>query len=153
MSEAERLHRHLIGQQGSRLSLNTPALVLDLDMLDRNIAEMARFAREHNVGLRPHSKTHKSADIARRQIKAGALGLHFWLPLAHPAAPVPASAVAEMEWPVRVVRPANTAPKMKLFHENMNARIVATMIPGRWPGTGRSRAVPAPARAGRGSRW
>ena len=75
MMEAEKLHRHLIGQQGSRRSLNTPALVLDLDMLDRNIAEMARFAREHNVGLRPHSKTHKSADIARRQIAAGALGV------------------------------------------------------------------------------
>ena len=75
MSEAERLHRHLIGQQGSRRSLNTPALVLDLDMLDRNIAEMAAFARAHNVKLRPHAKTHKSADIARRQIAAGALGV------------------------------------------------------------------------------
>ena len=75
MSEAERLHRHLIGQQGSRRSLNTPALVLDLDMLDRNIAEMAAFAKAHKVKLRPHSKTHKSADIARRQIAAGALGV------------------------------------------------------------------------------
>ena len=75
MSEAERLHRHLIGQQGSRRSLNTPALVLDLDMLDRNIAGMASFAKAHNVKLRPHSKTHKSADIARRQIAAGALGV------------------------------------------------------------------------------
>ncbi|MBV8185608.1 MAG: DSD1 family PLP-dependent enzyme [Alphaproteobacteria bacterium] len=74
-SEAERLHRHLIGQQGSRRSLNTPALVLDLDMLDRNIAEMAAFAAAHNVKLRPHSKTHKSADIARRQIASGALGV------------------------------------------------------------------------------
>ncbi len=75
MSEAERLHRHLIGQQGSRRSLNTPALVLDLDMLDRNIAEMASFAKAHGMKLRPHSKTHKSADIARRQVAAGALGV------------------------------------------------------------------------------
>src|SRR5476649_2928610 len=75
MSEAERLHRHLIGQQGSRRSLNTPALVLDLEMLERNIAEMARFAKENNVHLRPHSKTHKSADIAKRQMAAGALGV------------------------------------------------------------------------------
>ena len=74
-SEAQRLHGHLIGQQGSRGSLNTPALVLDLDMLDRNIAEMANFAKAHNVKLRPHSKTHKSADIARRQMEAGALGV------------------------------------------------------------------------------
>ena len=75
MSEAERLHRHLIGQQGSRRSLNTPALVLDLEMLDRNIAEMASFAKAHGMKLRPHSKTHKSADVARRQIAAGALGV------------------------------------------------------------------------------
>jgi len=74
-SEAQRLHGHLIGQQGSRRSLNTPALVLDLEMLDRNIAEMAAFAKAHKVNLRPHSKTHKSADIARRQIGAGALGV------------------------------------------------------------------------------
>jgi D-serine deaminase-like pyridoxal phosphate-dependent protein len=74
-SEAQRLHGHLIGQQGSRRSLNTPALVLDLEMLDRNIAEMAAFAKAHKVNLRPHSKTHKSADIAKRQIAAGALGV------------------------------------------------------------------------------
>jgi 3-hydroxy-D-aspartate aldolase len=75
MSEAQRLHGHLIGQQGSRRSLNTPALVLDLELLDRNIAEMANFAKAHNVKLRPHSKTHKSADIAKRQIASGALGV------------------------------------------------------------------------------
>ncbi len=36
---------------------------------------MAAFAKAHKVNLRPHSKTHKSADIARRQIAAGALGV------------------------------------------------------------------------------
>ncbi len=74
-SEAERLHRHLVGQQGGRRSLNTPALVIDLDRLDRNIAAMAAFAASRGVGLRPHAKTHKSADVARRQIGAGALGI------------------------------------------------------------------------------
>jgi 3-hydroxy-D-aspartate aldolase len=75
MSEAERLHRHLVGQQGSRRSLNTPALVLDLEMLDRNIAAMAAFARQHDIRLRPHSKTHKSLHVARRQMAAGAVGI------------------------------------------------------------------------------
>jgi D-serine deaminase-like pyridoxal phosphate-dependent protein len=69
------LHAHLIGQQGSRSALNTPVLVLDLDSLDRNIAAMAALAREHGVALRPHAKTHKSADIGKRQIAAGAVGL------------------------------------------------------------------------------
>jgi D-serine deaminase-like pyridoxal phosphate-dependent protein len=75
MTDDERLHRALIGQQGSRRALNTPALTLDRDALDRNIAQMAAFARSKGVALRPHAKTHKSADIARRQIAAGAVGV------------------------------------------------------------------------------
>ena len=69
------LHRHLIGQQGSRAALNTPVLVLDAEALDRNIASMAALVASHDVGLRPHAKTHKSVDIASRQIAAGAVGL------------------------------------------------------------------------------
>ena len=73
--QAETLHQHLIGRQGSRRSLNTPALVLDVEALDRNIAAMAAFAAKSGLKLRPHAKTHKSVDIARRQIAAGALGV------------------------------------------------------------------------------
>lgn len=69
------LHRHLIGQQGSRRALNTPALVLDRDALGRNVAAMAAFARTHGLALRPHAKTHKSVDIARLQLDAGAAGV------------------------------------------------------------------------------
>lgn len=73
-SDDHRLHGHLIGRQGSRHDLNTPALVLDAAALDRNIARMAERADLAGVRLRPHAKTHKSADIARRQIAAGAVG-------------------------------------------------------------------------------
>jgi D-serine deaminase-like pyridoxal phosphate-dependent protein len=69
------LHQHLIGQPGSRAALNTPALMLDMEALDRNIAAMAAFAAAAKVRLRPHAKTHKSVDIARRQIAAGAVGI------------------------------------------------------------------------------
>jgi len=75
MTYAATLHAHLIGRQGSRRSLNTPALVLDIEALDRNIAVMATFAAAGGLKLRPHAKTHKSVDIARRQIEAGALGV------------------------------------------------------------------------------
>ncbi len=68
------LHAHLIGQQGGRRSLNTPVLVIDLDALDRNIQAMAAFAAQRSIALRPHAKTHKSADIALKQIAAGAVG-------------------------------------------------------------------------------
>jgi len=69
------LHAHLIGQQGSRSALNTPVLVLDIEKLDRNIAAMQALADAKGVALRPHAKTHKSVDIGRRQIAAGAVGL------------------------------------------------------------------------------
>jgi len=71
----EELHTHLLDQQGSRRSLNTPVLVVDLDALTRNIARMADFARAHGVQLRPHAKTHKSPEIAKRQLAAGAIGI------------------------------------------------------------------------------
>lgn len=64
----------LIGQPGSRHQLETPALVLDLDVADRNIAVMAGHARAFGYALRPCFKVHKSLEIARRQVAAGALG-------------------------------------------------------------------------------
>ncbi|MEO8811592.1 MAG: DSD1 family PLP-dependent enzyme [Caulobacteraceae bacterium] len=69
------LHEHLIGRQGSRRDLNTPALVVDLDALERNIGAMAARAAAGGVALRPHAKTHKCVEIARRQIAAGAVGV------------------------------------------------------------------------------
>ncbi len=65
----------LIGVPGSRARLDTPALVLDLDLMERNIATMAAHARAVGVALRPHAKTHKSVRIAELQVAAGALGV------------------------------------------------------------------------------
>ena len=58
-----------------RDDLPTPALVLDAAAMDRNIAAMADFVRSRGLALRPHAKTHKSGEIARRQIAAGAVGI------------------------------------------------------------------------------
>jgi D-serine deaminase-like pyridoxal phosphate-dependent protein len=55
--------------------LDTPALLVDLDKLDDNIASMAAQASQVGLALRPHFKTHKSIDIARRQLAAGAVGI------------------------------------------------------------------------------
>ncbi len=65
----------LIGQPGSRHLLETPALVLDVDVMDRNIEDMAEHARSHGYALRPCFKVYKSVEIARRQVAAGALGV------------------------------------------------------------------------------
>ncbi len=55
--------------------LPTPAVLVDLDVLAQNVARMQRLAREAGVALRPHAKTHKSPEVGRLQIEAGARGL------------------------------------------------------------------------------
>ena len=62
------------GRPRSRTAIDTPALVLDLDAFERNIATMAALAQARGIALRPHGKTHKSVAIARAQIAAGAVG-------------------------------------------------------------------------------
>lgn len=58
-----------------RLDIPTPALVVDLGKLRRNIDEMAQRARKAGIALRPHIKTHKTPMIAHLQMKAGAVGI------------------------------------------------------------------------------
>jgi D-serine deaminase-like pyridoxal phosphate-dependent protein len=55
--------------------LQTPALLLDVGVLDRNIGEMAALTRDAKVKHWPHLKSHKSDDVARRQLHAGATGI------------------------------------------------------------------------------
>jgi D-serine deaminase-like pyridoxal phosphate-dependent protein len=55
--------------------LDTPALVVDLDILEKNIAQMAEYCSAHGIALRPHTKTHKIPAIARMQLNAGACGI------------------------------------------------------------------------------
>ena len=63
----------LIGQRVDLI--DTPALVVDLDAMDRNIQRMADFARKHQVRWRPHAKMHKSAELALLLQQAGAQGV------------------------------------------------------------------------------
>lgn len=56
-------------------AIDTPALVVDLDAMERNLATMAAFARARGMRLRPHAKMHKSAVIAGLQVAAGAVGV------------------------------------------------------------------------------
>jgi len=65
----------LLGVPGGRARLATPCLVLDADALEANVRDMAAWARARGIALRPHAKTHKSVEIARRQVAAGALGI------------------------------------------------------------------------------
>lgn len=55
--------------------IDTPALLLDLDAMERNLAKMARFFAAGSTRLRPHYKNHKCPALARRQLDAGAIGM------------------------------------------------------------------------------
>jgi D-serine deaminase-like pyridoxal phosphate-dependent protein len=55
--------------------LDTPALLIDLDIMERNLGRVADYARAHNLRLRPHTKTHKIPALARRQRSLGAAGI------------------------------------------------------------------------------
>ena len=57
------------------LDIDTPALCLDIEAAEANIARMAAFARQAGVHLRPHAKTHKSPMLAHMQLVAGAIGI------------------------------------------------------------------------------
>ena len=65
----------LIGKAGSRHRLSTPALLLDLDIMEENIQRMAEFCTKNKISLRPHAKAHKSIRISKLQIDAGAIGI------------------------------------------------------------------------------
>jgi D-serine deaminase-like pyridoxal phosphate-dependent protein len=55
--------------------LSTPALTIDLDVVERNLDRGAKVCREQGVGLRPHTKTHKTPEVAKMQVDRGAVGL------------------------------------------------------------------------------
>jgi 3-hydroxy-D-aspartate aldolase len=70
-----RLHRHLLGKPDSCARLNTPVLLIERAVFERNLKRMTEAARACGVQLRTHAKTHKSAHIAQRQLAAGAVGV------------------------------------------------------------------------------
>jgi 3-hydroxy-D-aspartate aldolase len=59
----------------SKWDLDTPALCVDLDVMEANIAKMQAAVTKNGIATRPHAKTHKCAAIARLQLAAGAIGI------------------------------------------------------------------------------
>src|SRR5947209_13058679 len=55
--------------------IDTPALVVDLDIFERNLCRVANYTKEHGLRLRPHTKTHKSVKLGKMQLASGAVGL------------------------------------------------------------------------------
>ena len=61
--------------KADKRALDTPALLVDLDALDANIARIAGTCRQHGINWRPHTKGIKVPQIAQRLIDAGAIGI------------------------------------------------------------------------------
>src|ERR1043165_5272928 len=55
--------------------LETPAVIVDLEVMERNLLRMADYCRAHQLLLRPHTKSHKIPELAKRQIASGATGI------------------------------------------------------------------------------
>jgi D-serine deaminase-like pyridoxal phosphate-dependent protein len=68
-----RMATDVIGR--SKWDLDTPALLVDLDVLERNIATMARYFRAAGVNWRPHTKGQKVPALAHKELDAGAIGI------------------------------------------------------------------------------
>ena len=69
-------HARLAGLVGQGVAaIDTPALVVDLDAMERNLHRMADFCRARGLRLRPHAKMHKCAELAKLQMAQGAVGV------------------------------------------------------------------------------
>jgi 3-hydroxy-D-aspartate aldolase len=68
-------NQELIGRSGSRARISTPALILELDPFERNMAVMSARVKLLGLKLRPHAKAHKSGTVGRKQVEAGAIGI------------------------------------------------------------------------------
>ena len=84
----------------------TPALVIDLPTVERNVAALAAYAKSHRLNIRPHTKTHKSIRMARLQVAHGAAGLTA-------AKLGEAEAMSEASGDLLIAYPATDAPRLR----------------------------------------
>jgi D-serine deaminase-like pyridoxal phosphate-dependent protein len=55
--------------------LDTPSLIVDMDVMDANLVRLQKYCDQHGIGLRPHIKTHKIPALAQKQVDLGAVGI------------------------------------------------------------------------------
>jgi D-serine deaminase-like pyridoxal phosphate-dependent protein len=96
-------------------AIDTPALVVDIDAMQRNLGRMAEFARKHEIRWRPHAKMHKSSALARLQMQAGAVGV--CVQKTAEAEAMAAGGVLDVYITNEVVAPAKLARVAQLAHQ------------------------------------
>ena len=90
----------------------TPCAVIDMDRVERNIARMADYCRQHGIALRPHTKSHKSKLLAQKQLDAGAVGLTV-------AKPGEARVMSELGAEVLIAYPSVTRASLDSIREGL----------------------------------
>ncbi|HJV45340.1 MAG TPA: alanine racemase [Bacillota bacterium] len=104
--------------------IDTPAVLIDYDLLQNNIQKMASFAKKYNLRLRPHIKTHKIKEIAELQMNAGAVGITT-------AKLGEAEVMAELGFrDILIAYPIVGTTKLKRLHRLMKMANITTVIDG-----------------------
>src|SRR6476469_1151220 len=92
--------------------LDTPCTLIAAEVVERNLARMADYCRQHGISLRPHTKTHKSKRIGRMQLDAGAVGLSV-------AKPGEADVMCELGAEILVAYPSVTPASLKAIERGL----------------------------------
>lgn len=71
----EKKRHHILKGNISKWDLDTPALLLDMDVFEANLKKLSEYCRKNDTAFRPHIKTHKCPIISKKQISSGALGI------------------------------------------------------------------------------
>ncbi len=101
--------------------LDTPCTLIAAEVVERNIARMANYCRQHGIALRPHTKTHKSKLIAQKQLDAGAVGLTV-------AKPGEARVMSELGADVLVAYPSVTRASLESIRQGLTDSKVIVAI-------------------------
>ena len=102
------------------IDVETPALLLHLDVVERNLSRMAQRAKSLGVALRPHAKTHKCIELGRRQVALGAVGLTV-ATLAEAEAFI-AGAITDLTWAFPL--DPSHLPRVRRLAERVTLRVV-----------------------------
>ena len=65
----------MIDIEALKEGISTPSLIVDKNTLQKNINKMSIFAKNNNISIRPHAKSHKIPLISKLQIREGAIGI------------------------------------------------------------------------------
>jgi D-serine deaminase-like pyridoxal phosphate-dependent protein len=113
---------------GYREELDTPALVVHEEILQRNLKGMAEYAREKGIAMRPHFKTHKTAEVATMQQELGAIGITC-AKIGEVEALVEAGVTADFFIANEVIGPLKTERLVDLL-DKVNVRVAVDSVAG-----------------------